>query len=198
MRRIGDLLVDGLLLALPLVATVLLLRKVVGVLTHLLALVSNRLPEDRWFGIAPLELEAIGVLLIALIGLGAVARTRAGRRTTRTLENVMLNKIPGYMIMKSMASDLSTSESGKGLRPVLVDFDTNAILGFIVEGNSTTEMLTVFVPGAPSAASGSVMLVPRARVRTLDVSTSSAMRAMKQRGLGLQQLAERKSQLQPS
>jgi len=69
-----------------------------------------------------------------------------------------------------------------------VSFDDNTVLGFIVEADPAADVLTVFVPRAPSAASGSVVLVPSARVRALDVPTGSAMRSMKQRGLGLQQL----------
>ena len=186
--RLRDLLVDGLLLALPLAAAGLLLRKVITLLVQLLTPVSHLLPQGRWFGVAALELAAIAVLLLALVALGALARTATGRGIAGTLERVVLSKMPGYMIMKSMASDLSTTESDPGLRPALVSFDDNTVLGFIVEGSATADVLTVFVPGAPSPASGNVMLVPSTRVRALDVPTGSAMRSMKQRGLGLQQI----------
>ena len=53
-------------------------------------------------------------------------------------------------------------------------------------------MYTVFIPSAPSAATGSVVLMPKARVQLLDAPTMAAMRAMKQRGLGLQALNKAK------
>ena len=137
-------------------------------------------------------------VIVALLALGALARTASGRRIAGTLERIVLSKIPGYMIMKSMASDLSTADSDTGMRPALVSFDDNTVLGFIVEANPAADVLTVFVPSAPSAASGSVVLVPSARVRALDVPTGSAMRSMKQRGLGLQQLTRPKPPNSPA
>jgi uncharacterized membrane protein len=47
----------------------------------------------------------------------------------------------------------------------------------------------VFVPTAPGAASGKVVLVPPERVQPLEVSIASAKKAMELRGIGLQQLA---------
>jgi uncharacterized membrane protein len=69
-----------------------------------------------------------------------------------------------------------------------VSFDDNTVLGFIVEESAAGDRLTAFIPGAPSGGSGSVVLVPRERVQLLDAPTSRAMKSMKQRGLGLQQL----------
>jgi uncharacterized membrane protein len=193
MSRLRDLLVDGLLLALPLGAAAYLLIKAIGLLERMLAPASDLLPQGRLLGVAVLQLVAIALLLLALVLLGAIARTAIGRGTAETLERAVLNKIPGYMIMKTMASDLSTTESANSLRPALVNCDANTVLGLIVEGGPGADVFTVFVPGAPSAASGSVMLVPSTRVQVLDATTGSAMRAMKQRGIGLQRLAERKS-----
>ena len=45
------------------------------------------------------------------------------------------------------------------------------------------------LPGAPSPGGGNVVVVPGARVQLLDAPLNSARRTMKQRGLGLLQLA---------
>jgi len=193
MTRLRDLLVDGVLLALPLGAAAYLLHKVIGLLIGLLAPVAHLLPGGRWFGIAAVEIAAVAVLLLALVVLGAFARSALGRRVAETLEDVVLSKVPGYSIVKSIAADLGGSERETDLRPALVSFDDNTVLGFIVEESVAADLLTVFLPGAPSAGSGNVVLVPRERVQELDVPTGSAMRSMKQRGLGLQQLTQRRS-----
>jgi uncharacterized membrane protein len=73
-----------------------------------------------------------------------------------------------------------------------VSFDDNAVLGFIVEESNDKSMYTVFIPSAPSAATGSVVLMPNSRVQLLNAPTMSAMRAMKQRGLALQELYKTK------
>jgi uncharacterized membrane protein len=141
-------------------------------------------------GIAAVETAALGLLLLILILLGAFARSAPGRRLIEVLESVVLSKIPGYMIVKSVTSDLAGSDRDTDLRPALVSFDDNAVLGFIVEESTDAATCTVFIPTAPGAATGSVVIVSRTRVRSIDASASNAMRVMKQRGIGLQQLAK--------
>jgi len=188
MNRIRDLLADGLLLALPLGAAVYLLHKVIGLLSKLLVPVAHLLPNGRWFGIAAIELAALIVLLLALLLLGMFARSKLGRSIAMTIENVVLSKIPGYLVAKNIAADLTNSDTGSDMRPALVSFDDNTVLGFVVEQSADGSMLTAFLPSAPGAATGSVVLVPIARVQLLDGDTLKAMRAMKQRGMGLQAL----------
>ena len=186
--KLRDLLADGLLLALPLGAAAFLVHRVIGWLSKLLVPVAHLLPEGRWFGIAAIEMAALVVLLLGLLALGVFARSPLGCRVAAGIESVVLGKIPGYMIFKGIAADLSGAEGDADLRPALVAFDDNAVLGFVVEESADAAAFTVFVPSSPGAASGSVVLVPRERVRLLDASTSRARRTMKQRGLGLQEL----------
>ena len=188
MNRLRDLLVDGILLALPLGVAAFLLRRVVGALISVMAPVAHLLPQGRWFGIAGLELAAIALALLGLLTLGAFARSGPGRSLVAWLESVVLGKFPGYMMMKSIAADFGGAQSDKGLQPALVSFDDNTVLGYIVEDTGSAGPLTVFVPSAPSAGSGSVVMVPRERVQVLSVPSSAVRHTMKQRGMGLQEL----------
>ena len=63
------------------------------------------------------------------------------------------------------------------------------MLGFVVEHDAATDRVVVFLPGAPGAGAGSVVVVPVARVQWLEAPLGAARRAMKQRGLGLLELA---------
>jgi len=188
MNRLRDLLVDGILLALPLGIAAFLLRRVVGALVSMMAPVAHLLPEGRWFGIAGLELAAVALALLGLLGLGAFARSAPGRRLVAKLDSVVAGKFPGYMMMKSIAADFGGAQSDSGMQPALVSFDDNTVLGYIVEDAEIGGLLTVFIPSAPSAGSGSVVMVPRARVRPLGVPSNAVRHAMKQRGVGLQEL----------
>jgi uncharacterized membrane protein len=191
-RRLLDLLVDGVFLALPLGAAAFLLHKVVGLLALLLAPATHLLPNGRWFGIAAVEFAAILVLIVVLLVLGVFARSSPGRRFRAAIERVVLARIPGYRAIRSIASDLAGVEEESGMRPALVSLDDNAVLAFVVEESADKAMITVFVPAAPGAATGSVMLVPAARVQRLEPPTKGVTRALKQRGVGLQALAANK------
>ena len=189
MNRLRDLLIDGALLALPLGAAAYLVHKVVALLVPLLKPAVHLLPPGHWFGVAAIDLAALVLLMLALLGMGLFSRSSAGRRVAETLEQVVLSKIPGYLMVKSIAADFGSGEQEEGLRPVLVSFDDNQVLGFMVERDDATDRIAVFLPGSPSPAGGNVVVVPGARVQLLDASMGLSRRAMKQRGLGLLQLA---------
>jgi uncharacterized membrane protein len=188
MNRLRDLLVDGILLALPLGVAAFLLRRVFGALVSVMAPVAHLLPQGRWYGIAALELAAVALALFGLLALGAFARSAPGRRLVARLESLVLGKFPGYMMMKSIAADFGGAQSDSGMQPALVSFDDNTVLGYIVEDAGAAGLLTVFIPSAPSAGSGSVVMVPRERVRPLKAASNAVRHTMKQRGVGLQEL----------
>ena len=189
MNKLRDLLIDGVLLALPLGAAAYLLHKTIGLLVPLLAPAARLLPPGHWFGVAAIDLTALAVLALALIGLGVFSRSKPGRRVAVMLEEWVLSKIPGYLIIKSIAADFSSTDQDEGLRPALVSFDDNQVLGFVVEQDPATDRVAVFLPGAPSPGGGNVVVVSGARVQLLDAPLGTARRAMKQRGLGLLKLA---------
>jgi uncharacterized membrane protein len=189
MKRLRDLLVDGMLLALPLGVAAYLLYSVFVQLKKLLVPIAHLLPAGHFFRVAAVEIAAILALLLALVALGAFARSALGRRVGKSLEKVLMSKFPGYQMIRSMAVDFTGSEDRSDLRPALVTFDDNTVLGFIVEESAADDRLTIFIPGAPASGSGNVVLVSRERVRLLDVPTSSAMKSLRLRGLGLRQLA---------
>ena len=189
MNKLRDLLIDGVLLALPLGAAAYLVHKVVALLVPLLKPAARLLPPGHWFGVAAIDLAALVLLMLALLGMGVFSRSRAGRRVAETLEQLVLSKIPGYLMIKSIAADFGSGEQDEGLRPALVSFDDNQVLGFVVERDDAADRVAVFLPGSPSPAGGNVVVVPSARVQLLDASLGLSRRVMKQRGLGLLQLA---------
>lgn len=188
--RLRDLLAEGLLLSLPLGAVIYFLHKVIGLLSKLLIPIAQLLPNGKWFGIAAIEIAAILLLLLILVMLGAFARSKLGRKISQVIEDVLLSKLPFYLVIKNIITDVTKTETATNLKPALVSFDDNTVLGFIVEESEDKSMFTVFIPGAPGAASGSVMLMPKERVQQLNTPSMTAMRAMKQRGIGLQALTK--------
>ena len=188
MNKLRDLLIDGVLMTLPLAAVAYLVHKVVLLLVTLLKPAAHLLPPGHWFGVAAIDVAALVLLTRALLGMGVFSRSKVGRQLAETLEQLVLSKVPGYLMIKSIAADFSSGEHDEGLQPVLVSFDDNQVLGFMIEKDDASDRVTVFLPGSPSPAGGNVVVVPSARVQLLDASLGQTRRAMKQRGLGLLQL----------
>lgn len=190
MRRLRDLIVEGLLLAVPLVVLGLLLAHVIGLIAQALQPVAALAPRQRWFGIAAVDLMAVVTLLVGLVLIGAFSRTRPGKRISASIEQVVLRKIPGFLLFKSMAAGFSSTERDAGFQPALVQFDDHAELGFVVEDDGHSEQVVVFMPSAPTPAAGSVAVVPRARVKRLDVPAVTAIGTVTRLGMGLQAILQ--------
>ena len=109
------------------------------------------------------------------------------------MERVVLHKVPGFLFFKAMAVSVTGAErKDQNLVPVLVDFDDNTVLAFLIEEAATPGGLaTVFVPSAPTPAAGTVVLVETRRIRKLDVPIAAAMRTVTSLGIGTQVLIQR-------
>jgi uncharacterized membrane protein len=187
--RLRDLAIDGLLLALPIVVVIIVVGKLVGQIARLFEPVANQMPQGRWFGIAAVDLAAVLALILALIIVGAFTKTRLGKRATDFVERIVLRKIPGYLMFKSVAAGFSSEERETGLKVAIVALDDNSFLGFVMEEARAPDfMVTVFVPSSPTPISGSVVLVQASRVTLVDVPVAAALQCMSRLGLGLQKL----------
>ena len=74
---------------------------------------ARLLPPGHWFGVAVADLAALAVLALALIGLGVFSRSKPGRRVAAMLEQWVLSKIPGYLIIKAIAADFTSAAQSR-------------------------------------------------------------------------------------
>lgn len=189
MIRLRNLFIDGLLLAVPLIAVVYLLVLVVRQIARLFAPLVDLAPQGRWLGVVLIDIVAVAALALALVVLGALARSSMGHSLAGTLEREVLRKIPGFLLFKSVVAGFSSGEHEALLKPALVAFDDYTALGFIVEADSANDaMVTVFLPNSPTPTTGNVVLVPDHRVTLLDVPIGSALRVYTRFGLGMREL----------
>jgi uncharacterized membrane protein len=189
MTRLRDNFVDGLLLALPIIVAVYVLARTIALIVKVLSPLTRLVPEGHWLGVVVVDVVATATLVLAIVALGAFARSAMGHWVSQTLERVVLNKIPGFPLFKSLATGFASESHDQGLIAALITFDDNMALGFVVEWpTDESGLVTVFIPSAPTPAAGNVVLVPRTRVTLLDVSTSAAIGTVVRLGLGLEEL----------
>lgn len=174
-------LIAGLLVWLPLGATLLVIRFVVGLLDTSLLLIP---PAFR-----P-EIPGLGVLLsIALVlGTGAIAANYVGKRFVLWTETV-LGRIPlvrtVYSGMKKLAETIFSDQSVSFRQPILIEYPRKGIwsVAFLtgapigeVQDKTADHVLTCFVPTTPNPTSGFIVLVPERDVIRLQMSVEDAMR----------------------
>lgn len=171
----------GLLVWIPLGATLLVIHFLFNLLSASLLLVPPSLRPD---------IPGLGVVLSIVLVLltGAIAANFLGGKLVSFGER-LLNRIPlvrsVYGGVKKLAETLFSENSSSFRKVVLIEYPRKGIwsIGFQA-GNSLPEAkartgvdyITVFIPTTPNPTSGFIMQVPRSEVIWLEMSVEEGMR----------------------
>jgi uncharacterized membrane protein len=173
--------IAGLLVWLPLGATLLLIRFLMGLLDTSLLLIPNAWrPEIPGLGI----MLSIGLVL----GTGVLAANFIGKRALGWAET-LLGRIPLvrsiYGGIKKLAETVLSGSSVSFRQPIMIEYPRKGVwsIAFItgepigeVQEKTAETVLTCFVPTTPNPTSGFIVLVPRNEVIWLEMTVEEAMR----------------------
>jgi len=177
-------LIGGLLIVVPIYLTVLLLAKalkgMVGVLGPIVALLPERIHH---FG----QLLAIALVVVICFLLGLIARTGLGRRAIEAFERRVLERMPGFAMLRSVVRRVSGMADDAQFQPVLAEFEEALTPGFIVE-EIDADRVVVLVPSVPTPAAGSLYILPRRRVHWVDAPATEAVAVITRWGTGTSKL----------
>lgn len=180
-------LIAGLLVWIPVGITVWVLHFILTTLDQTLLLLPEAARPERLFGF---PIPGLGVLLAFAILLltGVVAANYFGQRLIRFWEAI-LGRIPFVKSIYSsvkQVSDTLLSDSGNAFRKaLLVEFphDNSWTIAFltgtpapVVAQHFGEDHVSVYVPTTPNPTSGYFVMVPRSRVRDLDMSVDEALK----------------------
>jgi uncharacterized membrane protein len=187
LRLLKATLVGGILFLLPIGITLVVFGKLLAISMHASQIMHDRLFPGYDSTIVPLVI-AIGVLVLIALLAGLFARTPLGRSLFIKLEGAVLARLPIYTILRQMLVDMADSAdrlAGQGeLKVVRVRFDDLTQIGFVVD-RIPGEGIIVYLPGAPSALSGTVVLVEAERVTETALEPKQVMASMRRLGAGI-------------
>jgi uncharacterized membrane protein len=152
-------LLGGLIVVLPAWLAVLLVLKALGQLQVFVKPVSSHLPHS----VAYPRVIAILMLIGLCFLVGALIQTAIGAKAERAAERAVLEKIPGYTVLRSLASRLSNHTQTDSFQPALVEIEESLVPGLIVEQHSGNRS-TVFIPSVPTPMAGAVYIIDNSRV----------------------------------
>ena len=141
------------------------------------------LPEGNVGGIALATLAAVLLLLLLCYGAGIAARATLGRSLSERFESRLQTVYPRYAVIKAMSQGLHGALGQRVLRPVLATFDDHQLIAFDMERLDDGRAV-LYLPGAPDAWSGSVLLVAAERIEPLDIDAAQLAKSMQRLGLG--------------
>lgn len=181
-RVIGYLksaLIGGALVVLPAWLAVLLFIKALVHLEVLVKPVSAGLPESVRY---PMVIGSLLIVLVCLL-VGVVISTAIGRQVRRGFERIVLERLPGYSTLRSVAEQLGQIENSRGFQPALVEIEDALAPCFIVEEHADGRR-TVFVPSSPTPAAGTIYIIAGSRVHPLDIPVTKALKCITKWGAG--------------
>ena len=172
-------LIGGLLVLLPVALIGFLLLKAMTVVLQVLEPITSLLPNEVILPKVIALLIVIGFCFLT----GLILKTRIGRLIYLTGERRILERLPGYSLMRSLSRQLAGQAEGVSFSPALVEIEEALVPAFLVEEHEDGSY-TVFVPASPTPTIGSLYILPRERVHPLDVSFAKAVECVGQWGMG--------------
>jgi uncharacterized membrane protein len=180
---LGNALVGGLLIVVPIYLAVLVLLKgmqsVAALVRPFTALLPAWLPAEN--------LLSLALVLVICWAIGIAVRTRAGRILRERVERSLFERLPGYALFRSLTQRLAGENRESTWKPALVEIEEALVPAFIIE-EFEDGRFTVFVPSVPTPFAGAVYVLSRERVHPLDVPFTQAITSISRWGSGSKEL----------
>ena len=187
MGTLRKYIIAGLLVWLPLAATVVIVKLVVDLLDNIILLLP---PEYQPTAVLGFSIPGFGIILAISILLitGMFAANLFGRRLVEFWEAI-LSRIPLVRSIYSSVKQISTTildSNGKSFRKVVmlqyprkgiwsIGFLTNEDVSTDIEGLNE-DLVAVFVPTTPNPTSGFIIMAPRDDITELDMSVEEGFK----------------------
>jgi uncharacterized membrane protein len=175
--------IGGLVVLLPVWLVAIALKKMAGAAESVAGPVAEKLAGNTHW--VPLIMVMLVVATCFLTGV--LVRTAAGRWVIQALERSLLVHVPGYTLFRSVTRRFAREGEDVGFAPALAVFDNALVPAFVVEKHEDGRY-TIFVPSAPTPASGAIHILPGSRVHLLDVSLAKMVRCISSWGAGSREL----------
>jgi uncharacterized membrane protein len=174
-------LLGGAIFLLPLVVVIYVVGQGLALMAKAAEPLISALPTKSVGGVTLATLAAMVLLLLVCFGAGLLARAAFGRALSARFEDKLQTLYPRYTVIKAMSQGLHDAVGRRVMTPVLATFDDHLALAYEME-RLPDGRVVVYLPGAPDAWSGSVVLVTAERLAPLDIDASELTRSL--RGLG--------------
>jgi uncharacterized membrane protein len=187
MASLRRYLIAGVLVWMPILATIFVIRFLVGLMDQTLLVLPAQWQPEAVLGFPIPGLGAVLAFIVLLVT-GLLGTNLLGRQLVGGWEDLM-KRIPFvrtvYGGVKSFAETVFTDQGKSFKKVVLVQYPRQGIwtVGFLVaeelpepSARSGADLVGVFVPTTPNPTSGFIIFVPRQDVIELTMSIDQAMK----------------------
>jgi uncharacterized membrane protein len=197
MRTIAEFtkttLIGGILIVLPVYIAVLLILKALQGLLAAVKPITAAIPASVEFD----EILAILVLAVICFIAGLIVRTRAGLRAKNAIERSVLQRLPGYTLLRGLAGRVTGQADEPSFAPALAEIEEALVPALIVE-KLEDGSYTVLVPSVPTPMAGAIYILPPERVHPVDVPFTVALKVFSKWGPGAGEFVRAMQAAKPS
>ena len=183
--------IGALLVVVPIGIISFALWQVFAITRGILMPIFSTLPFDSSTLRILVMVSALLLLVLVCWATGAMVRTRWGLRLRHWFERLLLERIPGYKVVRSLVHQYLGQSDERKFKPVLVDLHATGakLIGLEIEelGDGT---VAVFFPSVPAVTLGQVQIVPEERVQDLPASLHATIETLTMFGEGASQLIQ--------
>ncbi len=191
MKQMVDFLkttvIGGLFVLLPVLLLYMLLAEALKLVVALATPIADLFPKEVFTKIEAPFLIALVLIVAVSFLLGLALRSAALSRMGDWIEDTVLSRFPAYAVLKRLTKGFGKEEATAFKPAFLISAEGWKEIAYVIEDHGDGQ-LTVLVPWAPTAFSGSVRVVDRDRVEMLDASLGDVSKVLGLWGMGMREL----------
>jgi len=176
-------IIGGLLVLLPIGLLAFMVAKAIDSAMAVISPIAAQLPTGTRFA----NVIALALIIAGCFAAGLILRTVLGQRLKTIFEKNVLERLPGYSLLRSLTRRVAGEDEGQTFAVALAVIEDGLVPAFIVEEH-VDGRYTVFVPSVPTPAVGALYILPRERVHLVDVPFTKAVACISRWGEGSREL----------
>ncbi len=179
MKKLSRIIASGFIgFWIPILIILLLFEKMFHVIHKAIIPFETHLPVLHFFGITSLVILVVLLMLVLCFLGGLLIRLNYIRKEIKTVENTILNRIPGYSTFKVMFDNETQLQENITWHAVLVaEEEDHYTLGYTTY--SSEHYYVVHRVTTPSIMDTELFIIPKRRVILLNISSQEFMQHVK-------------------
>ncbi len=188
-RFFGTVLLGGVTVILPGILTVMVFSWLFEQVNNLIAPFTQALIQ-HWQGVEQLAaIFVVAVIITICFFVGLAERTRLGHYLFDWIESTLMERIPGYKIIKETVGHfLGKKDSPFSSVAIVRLYNSDTWATAFITDRHDDGHFTVFVPTGPNPTSGQIFHLPPDAVKQVNYSAEATMRSIISCGAGSKEL----------
>ena len=180
----------GIVFILPLLLILILVEKGIHILEGPALKLMPMIAGKSVAGVTVFTLVALVFIVLICFFAGLAAKTQMASSLLGFLEEHILGKLPGYLLLKDAASQMTGLENLDGARVGLISEDDGWLFCLVPE-QQAHGWLTVYIPdaGPGGGTAGELRLFPEAKVLITELAWLPVLACLRRGGRGALNLA---------